>query len=186
MKRFNLSTYYYTDKRISYTAHILLALAAIVLSLFNYSSFATQGERLQEAQTNLSRVKDDISLLRKDFSKYSVTKGSGAKETEKIIKRVKGINAILEKKSFSWSELLYSLEKASPKDVSIERIKPSYKTKKVRISGVAKGIEDVAEFINNLDGSDYIKKSFLLSESTKLVNKKYPAIAFEIDAEGDF
>lgn len=188
MNGFNLSTYYYTDRKISILLYLLLTLAAISLTFYNYASHVAQDEEIQSSMASLSRLKSEVNLLKKDAEKYGKgrkSKGADA-ETGKIIKRIEGINALLERKGFSWSELLYSLELVFPKGVSITRIKPSYGDKKIRLSGVAKGIGNVTALVDNLDKSDYIKKSFLLSENTILIDNKYPAIAFEIESEGQF
>ena len=114
---------------------------------------------------------------------------SGKKTVENakdLKERVEKINDLLKQKSFSWSELFYSLEKAIPRGVSIIDIKPSYKSKRININGVAKSLELVTALVDNLQNTKYIKKSFLAKEEKVLINEINEAVSFQIIAEGEF
>ena len=188
MTGFNLSTYKYTNQKISYLVQIVICIVIILFSLFNYRSHLLLSESLQQSDGDVSKLKEEITLLKKDV--YSSAEGkdaiSASKKIEGLKKSIEGINAILEKKGFSWSELLYSLEKASPRNVSITAIRPSYASKRIKISGQAKSLSKVTALVDNLQDTTYIKKSILLQESARLIDKKFPVIAFDIESEGNF
>ena len=188
MTGFDLSTYKYTNRKISYLVQIVICIITILFSSYNYRSHLLLSESLQRSDADVSRLKHDITLLKKDA--YSSTEGKGAlsasKKIEGLKKSIDGINAILEKKGFSWSELFYSLEKASPRNVSIMGIKPSYVNKRIKISGQAKSLSQVTALVDNLQDTTYIKKSILLQESVRLIDKKHPVIVFDIESEGKF
>lgn len=185
---FNLSTYYYTDRRITCLLLVLLSLAVASFSLYNYYSYLPLKENLRRSSGDVSRLRGEIALLKREAAERLREAGGkrGAREIDILSRKIEGINAILERKGFSWSELLYSLEKASNKNVSITRIRPSYGDKKVRLSGVAKGLSDITALLDNLQETEYIRKSYLMREEALLIDKKYPAVSFEIESEGKF
>ncbi|MBE9503471.1 MAG: PilN domain-containing protein [Proteobacteria bacterium] len=185
---FNLSTYKYTNRKISYLLQIVVCVVIILFSSYNYRSHLLLSESLQQSDTDVSRLKNEITLLKKDV--YSSAEGkdviSASKKIEGLKKSIEGINAILGKKGFSWSELFYSLEKASPRNVSIMGIKPSYSNKRIKISGQAKSLSQVTALVDNLQDTTYIKKSILLQESARLLDNRHPVIVFDIESEVNF
>ena len=184
MTGFNLSTYYYTDKRIAYPLFFFLILLVVAFTLYNVMAWRRLALDMEQTALRVSEIKKQLSLLKKEVEQTGKAIGT-KKERESLARRVFDINAILERKSFSWSELLYSLERASPRDVSITRVKPSYETKRVRISGLAKSLNDVTALVDNLRDTTYIKKSFLLKQgAARIGKKKHPAVTFEIISEG--
>ncbi len=187
-KGFNLSTYRYTDRRISFLLRSLFLLAALLFSIYNYRTFAATAERARKLSDNLDGIRNEISLMKRELAESRRGKGreGAGKEIEMLSAKIKRINAILERKGFSWSEFLYSLEKASPRDVSIIRIKPSYEERKIRLSGLAKGLNGITTFLDNLQDTEYIRRSYLVKEEAVLIDKKHPAVSFEIEAEGKF
>jgi len=187
VRGFNLSTYYYTDKRIKYVLCPLLTLLIVIFTFYNYRAYSSQQGKLQVLIADVAGVRKEVGALRQKVNKFKKGRGVRAdKGAEDIAGRIKWINAVLERKNFSWSEMFYSLEKVMPKGVSITKINPDYEGKKIRISGAAKGFDNVAALVDNLDASDYVKKSFLLSENAILIDNKFPAISFEVEAEGKF
>ncbi|MDH3973840.1 MAG: PilN domain-containing protein [Deltaproteobacteria bacterium] len=108
------------------------------------------------------------------------------KGIKKLSAKIDFLNAVIYENNFSWSELFYSLEKASPRNVSIHSVKPSYESRKIKIAGLAKKSKDVATLVDNLEKTSFIKKSFLLGESEEIIEKRYRALSFNIEAEGDF
>ncbi|MBE9537044.1 MAG: hypothetical protein IMF07_07655, partial [Proteobacteria bacterium] len=143
-KGFNLSTYWYSDRGLQYSLYLLLPLLVLLFTYVNYQSFAALNSekmalssKLQSASSELIKLKADSGPALDDLE---ATLDSAAKKAEEI-------NKILKRNAFSWSELLYSLESASPAGISIKRIKPSYKDKKIRISGVAKGLVSITDLV---------------------------------------
>lgn len=188
MTGFNLATYTYTNRRISLLLHIVLTAAIVLFSYYNYRSYRLQSETLADSGADISRLKNEIALLKKEALQKTGGKEliTVSKKIEALKKSVEGINAILERKGFSWSELFYSLEMAAPGDVSITGIKPSYENKRVRISGQAKSLSQVTTLVDNLQNTAFIKKTVLLKESVLLIDNKHPVISFEIESDGDF
>ena len=180
---FNLSTYTYSDMGLQYSLYLSLSLLVLLFTYLNYQSFTSLDSEKIVLSGKLQNIKAELIKLKSESSPApengDITLDSAAKKAEEI-------NKILKRNAFPWSELLYSLESASPKGVSIKRIKPSYRDKKIRISGVAKDLVSITDLVENLKESKYIKSSFLLRQDIEVVDKRHPAISFEIESEGVF
>lgn len=180
---FNLSTYWYCDKGLQYSLYLLLSILVLLFTYVNYQSFTAHDSEKMALASKLESTKAELTKLKTESSPAP----EGAEITlESAAKKVVEINKILKRNAFSWSELLYSLESASPAGISIKRIKPSYMDKKIRISGVAKGLGSITDLVENLKESKYIKSSFLLRQDIEVIDNRHPAITFEIEAEGVF
>ena len=180
---FNLSTYWYSDRGLQYSLYLLLPLLVLLFTYLNYQSFAALDSEKRALSSKVQGMSSELAKLKAGafpaLDAAEITLDSAVKKTEEI-------NKILERNAFSWSELLYSLESASPGGVSVKRIKPSYRDKKIRISGVAKNLASITDLVENLKESKYIKNSFLLRQDIEVIDKRHPAISFEIESEGVF
>jgi Tfp pilus assembly protein PilN len=188
MNGFNLSTYSYTDKKVALAAYLITVFIVFIFSAYNVSSYLESMRNKDGLLNKVDSIRKEVSSLEINLSqkKAGLTKTDSVKEARKIAKVIDSINAVIKQKSFSWSELFYSLEKATPKGVSIEDIKPNYNAKKVTIRGVATRLKDITRFVDNLKDTAYIKNGFLVSEQESLNKKKQRVLSFEIAADGSF
>jgi len=163
-------------------------LIALFFSIYNLNSYLFLNKDLARTSTEIARLNHEITLVKQKIGEQNKVwqDDKGAGNAEYYEKKVGAINSILERRGFLWSEFLLSLENVAPDGVSITRIEPSYGDKKIRISGLAKGFDQVSSLIDNLGSSAYIKKSFLLKESAVMIDKKFPALSFDIESEGTF
>ena len=188
MKGFNLSTYSYTDRTTAFGAYLITLLIVFVFTAYNVSSYLESMRNKEGLLNKVDSIRKEVSLLEIDLSqkKTGISKIDSVKEARNLAKEINNINAIIKKKSFSWSELFYSLEKVTPKGVSIEVVKPNYNTKKVTIKGAALRLKDITNFVDNLKDTAYIKNGFLVSEQESLNKEKKRVLSFVIIADGDF
>jgi len=180
---FNLSTYRYSDRELQYSLYLSLLLLVLLFTYVNYQSFTALDSEKLALSGKLQGIRTELAKLKTESSPDLEDAGPGL---ESAAKKAEEINKILKRNAFSWSELLYSLESASPGGVSIKRIKPSYRDKTIRISGVAKDLVSITDLVENLKESRYIKSSFLLRQDIEVIDNRHPAISFEIEAEGVF
>ena len=75
------------------------------------------------------------------------------KEAEASTARVRTANALIDRRVFSWTELLSRLEKTLPDNARITAIKPKTEAGQtvLALSVLARGVEDVNRFMENLD-----------------------------------
>lgn len=165
----------------------MLFLIIVGFSLYNYFDYLDVNRRLDKSGIEVDKLNEVVVSLKKEMKeKIGNENLNDEKAVNKISEKIEFINGVIYEKNFSWSELFYSLEKASPKNISITSIKPSYESKKITISGLAKHSKDIATLVDNLKGTSFIKKSYLLKEGEKIIDKKYKALSFDIEAVGDF
>lgn len=188
MNGFNLSTYSYTDKKVAFVAYLSIVFVVAAFTSYNFNSYLESVRSEEGLLKKVDSIRKEVSLLEINLAqgKTGLAKTDSVKEAGNIVKEIDNINAVIKKKSFSWSEMFYSLEKAKPKGVSIENIKPNYNTKKVTIKGVAISLKDITSFVDNLKGTAYLKNGFLVSEKEVLNKKKKMVLSFIIDADGNF
>ena len=188
MNGFNLSTYSYTDRKTALGAYLITVLIIFAFTAYNVSSYLESIRNKEGLLSKVDSIRKGVSQLESDLSqkKAGLSKTGSVKEALKVAKEIDNLNTVLKKKSFSWSEFFYSLEKATPKGVSIEAVKPNYNARKVTITGVALRLKDITSFVDNLKDTEYMKNGFLVSEQESLNKEKKRVLSFEIAADGDF
>ena len=187
MNTFNLATYQYTDKRVAAFWLFFLFALALIFSFYNVYTYKTTLTKLDQSSVGMERLQGDVSALKKDLQEKTGQIGArGERHAEKLKEKIDWLNEIIGRKRFSWSELLYSLENASPPKISIDSIKPSYSGKKIRIAGQGKTVDAVTLLVDRLKESEYMRKCLLLKEELVPVEKIYQAIAFDIECDGKF
>jgi Tfp pilus assembly protein PilN len=77
------------------------------------------------------------------------------KEVEASTTRVRAANALIDRRVFSWTELLARLEATLPGDVRIASIKPKTDGGRtsLSLSVLAKSVDDVSRFMENLEAT---------------------------------
>ena len=188
MISFNLATYEYTDKRITLLAAVVLSLILILFAGYNYRAYEQSKVQSARVMDEVEKLRRNVSDIKKQIEEHRKGKegAGGRRYAEKLSGKVAWLNEIIDRKSFSWSQLLYSLEEATPPRIAITAIKPLFSAKKIKVSGQAKDVAAVTTFVDSLQGRKYIKKSFLLKENIVAVEKIYEAVDFDIECEGDF
>lgn len=188
MNGFNLSTYSYTDKKTALGAYLITVLIVFAFTAYNVSSYLESMRNKEGLLNKTDPIRKEVRQLEGNLAqkKIGLSNRDSVKEALKIAKEIDNLNTVIKKKSFSWSELFYSLEKATPKGVSIEAVKPNYNTKKVTIKGAALSLKDITIFVDNLKDRAYIKNGFLVSEQESLNKEKKRVLSFSISADGDF
>ncbi len=188
MISFNLATYEYTDKRVALLIAVFISCTLVLFAGYNYIVYEKSKVQSDRALKEVKKIQKDISLIKKQIEESKKGKDSaiGGRYEEKLSDKILWLNEIIGRKAFSWSQLLYSLEKASPPRIAIKTIRPNFSGKKIRIIGQAKDVAAITTFVDSLQGTKYITKSFLLKENIVIVEKKYEAVDFEIECEGNF
>ena len=185
---FNLATYEYTDKRATFLAALVFSLLLIVFAGYNYTAYESVRAQSARAMEEVEELRGEISALKKKMQESKNTMNGVEQRSyeKKLQSKIEWLNDVIGRKEFSWSRMLYSLEKAAPSRLSVKTIRPNFSGNKINIAGEAKAVAAVTTFVDSLQGTEYIKKSFLLKENLVLIDKKYEAVSFEIECEGNF
>lgn len=147
-----------------YTVGFGLMLSAMFYNYRSISNYNTMLGVLSERNANLNKELEEGMQIANE-------KGMSVKDSGDLSKKINYINVIIEKQAFSWTGLIYNLEERTPDEISITEIIPSIAENNIRIIGLAKTVDDIVKYVNNLQLSSYFKDVFLLEHNDVEIEK---------------
>jgi Tfp pilus assembly protein PilN len=150
MIRTNLSTRpFYNERVVSLWLALFIVLAAAA-TIFNTTRVLRYSHSDTEQGTSASRDESRASELRRSATK--LRSSVDAKQIERASNEARQANDLIDRRTFSWTALFNLFEKTLPDDVRITAVRPDVNLGKfrLRIAVVARGVEDVNKFMNNL------------------------------------
>lgn len=147
-----------------------LAVAGLCLSLLlglgNFFLYHSSRADLRIAQQRRERYQQ--SIRKREESLATLTRRLPAQQVEGLDARVKLYNRIIQGSTFSWSHLLFELERAIPANVALVEIQPNFVEGEIIMVGTAKTMEDVLRCVQSLKERDVFYQVYLLKHE---VNK---------------
>jgi Tfp pilus assembly protein PilN len=149
--RTNLSTRPFYNER---TVHALLAVAAIVLAAataFNVSRVLRYSRSDTQLATQASRDEARAVDLRRQA--LALRASVDAKQMDVASADAQQANELIDRRTFSWTELFNRFETTIPDDVRIAAVRPRVEKEKgfvLTIVVVARSVDDVEQFMENL------------------------------------
>jgi Tfp pilus assembly protein PilN len=149
--RTNLATRPFYNVRAVHALIGAFAVLVLALTLFNAvellrltASQRTLGARAFEAERQAQRLRAEAARIRTQINQ---------KELEAVAAAAREANSIIDRRAFSWTELLTQLEATLPDDVRITTVQPRLDKDifKVGLVAEARRAEDVAAFIEALE-----------------------------------
>jgi Tfp pilus assembly protein PilN len=153
MLKTNLATRpFYNERPI----HVLLVMAAavvLVVTLLNVSRIVTLSRHSTElsagtsaARTEAVRLSTEATRIRRTINKDELALIVGAAEEA---------NALIDQRTFSWTEFFNQIEATIPPDVMLTSVRPSFKDGVTSVSMIvlAKKPADVDEFTEKLEAT---------------------------------
>ena len=151
-ERINLSTKpFYNDRGV----HLVLGLAAVAVlafTVFNLWQVYMLSGRQAEMQARLSRAEAQTRQLREQAT--AVRRAINPKELEATVAAAREANLLIERRVFSWTEVLNQFETTLPPTVRISSVRPRIErdgTMRVEVVVLARTVEAVDAFIENLE-----------------------------------
>lgn len=154
MIRTNLSTRPFYNERL---VHALLALAIVVVvavTAFNVSRSVSLSRRQAALNAMASTAEQNSERLRHDAVRLRRT--VNPQELEAITAEAREANAIIDRRVFSWTELLNRFSTTLPPNVRIASVRPRVEkdgTVTIALTVVARQAEDVDAFIEKLEAA---------------------------------
>lgn len=154
MIRTNLATRPFYNER---TVHIALIGAAAILiaaTIVNVSRILTYSNSNTELVSNASRDEQQAAELRRAASQLRASVDPRQIEAASI--RAREANDLIDRRTFSWTELFNRFESTLPPEVRITAVRPSIDRERrivLTITVLARGVDDVNQFMENLDGT---------------------------------
>jgi len=167
MLRTNLSTRPFYNERIVQLALGAAALLILGLTAFNVVELRSLRERhsgllghVGDAERRAATLRLDADRARRDVNRA---------ELDRVAAAAREANALIDQRTFSWTELLNQLEATLPDTVRVQSIRPSTdKQGNLTIAMVVFGrrAEDIEQFIEQLEGIGAFRHVVSLSETT--------------------
>ena len=96
------------------------------------------------------------------------------REIKDMAQEIKHANEVLSQITLPWDKLFQAVEWSSGKEVALLTIEPDAEKHVVKISGEAKNIEAVLNYIRHLSAQDIFKSVYLQSHQVQLQNPDRP------------
>ena len=150
MIRTNLSTRPFYNERVVSLWLLLFLVVVVAATIFNTERVLRYSHSETEQDTSASRDEARASELRAQAAK--LRNAVDAKQIDVASSEARQANDLIDRRTFSWTELFNTFEKTLPDDVRITAVKPAVEQGRFRlqISVVARGVDDVNAFMNNL------------------------------------
>ncbi len=139
---------------------LIVALGVLLLTSNYYINLKEQSERFESKAQKIERA------AKKQYP--------GVRSGESMAKEVKRANEVLRQLSLPWGGLFQTIESASTKNVALLGLEPDSEKHQVKISGEAKNIESMLEYIKKLENHDVFGTVYLQSHHVQLQDPEKP------------
>jgi Tfp pilus assembly protein PilN len=153
MIRTNLSTRPFYNERAVSLWLLLFLVVVVAATIFNTSRVLRYSRSDTELGTSAAQDEARAKELRAAAAK---TRGSvDTKQIEVASNDARQANDLIDRRTFSWTELFNVFEKTLPDDVRITAVRPKIDRGQfgLTITVVARGVEDLNLFMNNMEKS---------------------------------
>jgi type IV pilus assembly protein PilN len=168
--RTNLSTRPFYNERSVHTLLVLVALLVLAATAFNVSRVLKYSRSDTQLATQASRDEARAAELRQQAARLRTT--VDPKQVEFASNDARQANDLIDRRTFSWTELFNRFETTLPDEVRITSVRPrSDRTHSfvLVINVVARGVDDVSEFMANLEATGVFKN---LRPAEEHINEK--------------
>jgi hypothetical protein len=151
-ERINLSTRPFYNDRGVHAALALAAAAVLAFSAYNLWQVYMLSGRNAAVQERLSRSEAETRQLREQAA--AIRRSVDQKELEATVAAAREANQLIERRVFSWTEVLNQFETTLPPAVRISSVRPRIErdgTMVVEMVVLARTVEAVDAFIENLE-----------------------------------
>lgn len=153
MLRTNLATRPFYNERAVHLALALAALLVLALTGWNIYRIVTLSQHNTELSARIGR--DEAEAERLTASAADVRKTINRDELETVVAAAREANALIDQRTFSWTEFFNHIEATLPPDVMLTAVRPEVREGQTHVQMVvlARRAEDVTEFIEKLEAT---------------------------------
>src|SRR5438067_5851137 len=154
MLRTNLATRPFYNERVVHLAILLLALIVAIASIFNVTRVVQLSRSDTRLGTKASRDEARAAELRASAARLRAS--VDPKQIEFVSVEARKANDLIDRRTFSWTELFNRFETTLPDEVRIASVRPRVDRERgiiLNISVIARTVDDVKAFIANLEGT---------------------------------
>ena len=150
----NLSTRPFYNERLVHVWLIAIALLVVAGAAFNVSRVIRYSRSDTQLATQASHDESRAADLRKEAARQRAS--VDPRQVEFASADARQANDLIDRRTFSWTELFNRFETALPDDVRIGGVRPRVDRDRgivLTINVAAKSVDDVNSFIENLEAS---------------------------------
>ena len=153
MLRLNLSTRPFYNER---GLHLLLGVLALVLAgvtVFNARELLALSSRHTAMRTQMEADRARAQDARQRATRLRAELNQD--ELERVLAQTREANALIDERTFSWTELFNHVEATLPADVMLRSVQPQAKDGRVtvRLGVVARSVDAIDEFMERLEAT---------------------------------
>jgi Tfp pilus assembly protein PilN len=151
--RSNLSTRPFYNER---AVHLAIALAALLVAVLTGASIVklvSLSRHNTELATGIGADRQEAERLTREAAR--IRRGIDQKELALIAAQAREANALIDQRTFSWTELFNQVESTLPPDVMLTSVRPTVDDSGTRVTFtvVGRSVEDIDEFLEKLEAT---------------------------------
>lgn len=162
----NLSTRPFYNERAIHASLMVAAIVVLLLTVFNLTQIVVLTRRQNELGARAAAAERQAQEFRADAQK--IRQGIDPKQMQTIAGAARAANALIDRRLFSWTNLLNHLETTLPDDVRITSIRPKIDRDgaiTVALSIIGRRVEDIDQFMENLEATGAFADVLSLDEN---------------------
>ena len=180
MIRTNLSTRPFYNEGVVRAWLTVLAVVAVAATIFNVSRVLGYSRSDTELATQASRDEARAAEVKTTAAKLRASVDT--KQVDVASVEARQANDLIERRTFSWTELFNRLETTLPPEVRITSVRPTLTRDRrimLAISVLARGVDDVNEFMERLEATGAFAN--LLSREERITDSSQLAAVLECE-----
>ena len=163
--RTNLATRPFYNERAVHLWLLLMALAVAAATGYNVSRIVRYSRSDQQLATEAARDESRAADRRQQAAQLRATVDPHQVELASL--EARQANELIDRRTFSWTELLNRLETTLPDDVHVVAIRPRVDRKRgnlITINVLSKSIDDTDQFIENMEATGAFKNPLAVDD----------------------
>jgi hypothetical protein len=157
MLRANLATRPFYNERAIHLLLVVVAVIVLAITVLNVSRIVTLSRRSTELSARTDAERSEASRLSTEATRIRRTINKD--ELTLVVNAAQEANALIDQRTFSWTEFFNQIEATIPPDVMLTSVRPSFKEGVTSVSMIVLGrqVADIDEFIEKLETTGYFE-----------------------------
>jgi hypothetical protein len=153
MLRTNLSTRPFYNERAVHVGLAVAALIVVALTAVNVVRIISLSRQNTDLSTQVNQEHAEAARLNQDAA--TIRAGIDQDQLEQVVSAAGQANALIDQRTFSWTEFFNRIEATLPPDVMLTGVRPSFRDGEILIAMDVLGrrAEDIDEFMERLEAT---------------------------------
>ncbi|MGE5358778.1 MAG: hypothetical protein ACM3NQ_07135 [Bacteroidales bacterium] len=162
----NLSTRPFYNERLVHTALLLVAALVVAVTVLNVMAIVTLSQRDAALGSQTSLAEQQAARARRTAD--AMRRNIDEAKLQAVAAAAREANGLIDRRTFSWTELLGELEAALPPDARVSSVQPRVDKEgrmTIELSVVARKAEDINAFAEKLEARHAFENLLLRQET---------------------